>query len=425
MLLSFNKIENQLPSTFNHCFYESIIKTILNEWYTIKGNWNEQRSEYMHFYCTKKLMKALTDAEKILNTTHNTISLNETEDSTEVQDSFFTWHGNLFKLEEMDCIVLTNDATGFTLIFQDPYEEDYLEIGDLISEALSRMMKRMGFSDQSIIDYFKAFGDYTVSRASNQKLMGKNNASGQFIGIYEEFLNEDDCFQDAWSYKVSEMKKGEDGSLNTVQAFINQFKEKIGDYFVEVDIAELEIRLKLEGSKDVVRILEVPMNINFDELHGIIQTVFMWQNAHMHQFILEDGYTLVGSEGYQQMLQYKVQVDEQTDSGNHYLLSDIITTEENKFFSYVYDFGDYWEHTIQVRNIWTENKQVGPKLKMMMGDPVPEDVGGAGGYAYYLDVMKDTNHPEYGSLKSWASEFEFNKVHLNTVDAINIRLQSK
>ncbi|MCC5895645.1 MAG: plasmid pRiA4b ORF-3 family protein [Alkalibacterium sp.] len=370
-------------------------------------------------------MKAFKDAEKLMNEENTTLMFNETEDLIVPKESFFRWHGNLVKFEEKECIVLTNDATGFTLIFLNPYEEDYIEFGDWLSEALSRMMKRMGFSDESVIDYFKAFGEYTVSRASNQTLMGKNSASSQLAGAYDTFINTDECFQDSWSFKVSEMKKGEDGSVNAVQAFINQFKKSIGDYYIDVDMAELEIRLKLQGMKDVVRIVQVPMNVTFDDLHTIIQTVFMWQDAHLHQFVLEDGYTLVGAEGYSQMQQFKREGDDLTDSGNHYLLSDIISYDENKAFTYIYDFGDFWEHTIHVRKIWTEHQQMPPRLKMMLGDPVPENVGGAGGYAYFLEVMKDPHHPEFSSLKAWANEYEESKHLTNTVESINNRLLSK
>lgn len=367
-------------------------------------------------------MKAFTDAEKLMNESNNTLKMIEKEDSNASQNSFFEWHGNLVKLEHNECIVLTNDATGFTLIFLNPYEEDYLEFGDWLSEALSRMMKRMGFSDYSIIDYFKTFSDYTVSKSLNKKLIGKNSASSQFVAGFEELLNDDECFQDSWSYKVSELKIGEDGSVNAVQAFINQFEKSVGDYFLEVEVAELEIRLKLQGMKDVVRIVQVPMNVTFDDLHTIIQTVFMWQNSHLHQFILEDGSTLVGAEGYQ-MHQFNGKEDENTDSGNHYLLSDIVSYDENKVFDYIYDFGDFWEHTIHVRKIWTEHTQVSPKLKMMLGDPAPDDIGGAGGYAYFLEVMREPGHPEYNSLKMWASDFEKSMRMFNTVDLINDRLR--
>lgn len=377
----------------------------------------------MHLYLTRKLMKAFTDAEKTMKESNTTIKMNETEDNAQPQRSFFKWHGNLVKLQDNDYILLTNDATGFTLIFLNPYEEDYLEFGDWLSEALSRMMNRMGFSDHSIINYFKSFGEITVSRASNQKLMGKNSSAGQLVTVYEDYINDDECFQDSWSYKVSEMKKGEDGSVNAVEAFISEFEKTIGNSTIDVAVAELEIRLKLHEMKDVVRIVQVPMNVTFDDLHSIIQTVFMWQNAHLHQFILEDGYTLVGAEGYSQMQHFGGQGEDTTDSGNHYLLSDIISHYENRQFNYIYDFGDFWEHTVQVRKIWTEHKQVSPKLKMMMGDPVPEDIGGSGGYAYYLEVMNEPQHPEFDSLSHWAEDYHKRKYFLNTVDSINSRLQ--
>ena len=375
----------------------------------------------MHLYLTNKLLKAFKKAEKIMNESNDTMDISEEVIAADKHEPFFSWHGNLMTVDQDDCLVLTNDGTGLTLIFLSPYEEDYLEFGDWLSEAMARMMQRMGFSKTSVNAYFNHYSKPTASKASNAALIGKNSAALNVLHMYTEQADDEECFQETWSYKVSMNKKGEDGSQTAIDAFSNQFEQIIGTGSVSysVDVAELEVRLKLEGAKDVIRIIQVPMHYSFDDLHTVIQKVFLWNNSHFHQFILEDGFTLMGPEGYYHMQHYNRMTDDHIGSGAHHTLSDAISYDENSVIRYIYDLGDSWEHVIKLRKIWTEHKQVRPRLKMMMGDPVPEDIGGAGGYAYYLEVMNDPEHPDHDELKEWARPFELKKRQSNTVDKIN------
>jgi hypothetical protein len=71
-------------------------------------------------------------------------------------------------------------------------------------------------------------------------------------------------------------------------------------------------------------------------------------------------------------------------------------------FSYLYDFGDNWEHLIEVKR----------KIPLLPGEEVPillagqrrcppEDVGGLGGFEEFLAAMADPNHPEHGAMMTW------------------------
>ena len=76
-------------------------------------------------------------------------------------------------------------------------------------------------------------------------------------------------------------------------------------------------------------------------------------------------------------------------------------------FSYLYDFGDSWIHTIVVE------KAVAVPLKDR--DPVclagaracpPEDCGGPGGYPELLEALADKNHPEHEDKMEWIGPFD-------------------
>jgi hypothetical protein len=72
-------------------------------------------------------------------------------------------------------------------------------------------------------------------------------------------------------------------------------------------------------------------------------------------------------------------------------------------FQYQYDFGDDWQHTVQVEKI----RPAAPDtlvLSCLAGKRAcpPEDCGGIPGYAQLLRILKNPRHPEYGELRQWA-----------------------
>jgi len=68
---------------------------------------------------------------------------------------------------------------------------------------------------------------------------------------------------------------------------------------------------------------------------------------------------------------------------------------------YVYDFGDGWQHTITLEKVIRSNEFKATFLDGN-GERPPEDVGGAGGYQEYMDIMANEKHPEHESMKAWA-----------------------
>jgi hypothetical protein len=71
--------------------------------------------------------------------------------------------------------------------------------------------------------------------------------------------------------------------------------------------------------------------------------------------------------------------------------------------SYLYDFGDDWQHVIKLER-WFENVDTAgmPFLLEASGRCPPEDVGGPEGYATFLVAIADAAHPEHADALQWA-----------------------
>ena len=57
---------------------------------------------------------------------------------------------------------------------------------------------------------------------------------------------------------------------------------------------------------------------------------------------------------------------------------------------------------LEVENIIDNCEEELPILLSGEGDAPPEDVGGRGGYAEFLDIIADPGHEEYGHMKEWS-----------------------
>jgi hypothetical protein len=138
-----------------------------------------------------------------------------------------------------------------------------------------------------------------------------------------------------------------------------------------------------EVEPPVVRVLDVPAGVLLPELHDLLQVALGWTDSHLHQFVA-DGvcYGMPDIDGPE---------DERDESA-------VPLRVLPDRFSYLYDFGDGWEHEVVVVGPGEER----PGVVAGEGSCPPEDVGGPHGYANFRQVMADPDHPEHDHLRTWA-----------------------
>ena len=165
---------------------------------------------------------------------------------------------------------------------------------------------------------------------------------------------------------------------------------------------QFKIQLKDISKPPVWRKVVVPSETTFSVFHNIIQAAMGWEDCHMYSFspsgyrstpwIEEDGDDVdLSALGFE---------DRETISAENIKLSDIFETK-GQTFTYIYDFGDDWIHTITLEKIDKTDTSTNPKLIDGKGACPPEDCGGPWGYENIKVVLEDKNHPDYQETKEW------------------------
>jgi hypothetical protein len=124
---------------------------------------------------------------------------------------------------------------------------------------------------------------------------------------------------------------------------------------------------------------------------------FGWQNSHLHTFAAADGRRWLQQESLDEGMDGR---DEATATLADVLTEDLCPLHDK------YDFGDGWQHTIELIEIIDENQPVPRLIRGERAGPL-EDSGGPGGYGELLRVIADPSDPEHERLREWALDQRF------------------
>ena len=162
-------------------------------------------------------------------------------------------------------------------------------------------------------------------------------------------------------------------------------------------MATYQFKVQIQGIQKppVWRQLVAASDITLDEFHHIIQAAFGWQNCHLHHFSLRAW----GSKPVYKIPDEFDYEDDETEDSRIVKLSEIFT-EPGQKFTYMYDFGDNWEHSIILEKI-ADEKIIRAMCVDGKGACPPEDCGGIPGYYNMVEILSDPKHPEYKETRKW------------------------
>jgi hypothetical protein len=174
-----------------------------------------------------------------------------------------------------------------------------------------------------------------------------------------------------------------------------------------------QLRVELKYLRPAIwRRVVVPGSIKLSKLHAVLQAVMGWYDDHLHEFII--GESRCGMADPHGMDSMPVLREDRATLAS--------ALGALKTFTYLYDFGDGWEHKIKVEKILaTPDPQLTlPSCPAGANACPPEDVGGVPGYLQFLDAIRDPNHEEHADMLEWCGG-AFDPTTFN-VDAVNERL---
>ena len=161
----------------------------------------------------------------------------------------------------------------------------------------------------------------------------------------------------------------------------------------------ITLRIELVGTTPLVwRRITLDGRSSFANLHHVIQAAMGWHDAHLHQFRINNRYIGVPDPESDAP-------EWHTEDERKVFLNRVLT--DDAVFTYLYDFGDGWEHRLLV-----DEYDDSDDLRFGDGDAwvdageracPPEDCGGVGGFQDFLEKLEDEPYSdESKELREWA-----------------------
>jgi hypothetical protein len=174
---------------------------------------------------------------------------------------------------------------------------------------------------------------------------------------------------------------------------------------------QLHIELN-EVQPRVWRRLLVPEDVTLIKLNVILQQAMGWLGGHLHEYIVGRLHYGIPDDDWPSA---EPMIDERRMRLNTLFESGA------RRFTYLYDFGDGWEHTVKVEDLVAPSTE-GMKIRCLAGENAcpPEDVGGPDSYFEFLAAIKDPAHEERISMLQWIGG-SFDPVAFDITD-VNERL---
>lgn len=157
-----------------------------------------------------------------------------------------------------------------------------------------------------------------------------------------------------------------------------------------------QLKIMLKGSKPPIwRRCMVPAGITFSQLSMILNEVMGWQGYHLFSFYFHQSKLMIEEDIDDFANGFLDQEEAQTTYIDEYL-------DQEAWFTYTYDFGDDWEHRVEVEKIMSDYSLNYPAVLKYKGNCPLEDSGGIYGFNDKQEILKDPDHPEHKEILEWA-----------------------
>ncbi|MEI8017009.1 MAG: plasmid pRiA4b ORF-3 family protein [Schlesneria sp.] len=173
------------------------------------------------------------------------------------------------------------------------------------------------------------------------------------------------------------------------------------------------LRISLDDSKPSIWRRILVKSLNLQVLHQVVQVAMGWEDMHLHGFDIRKIRVPLAGDG--------ASIDERSISIAQLFAAKI------KTFTYTYDFGDSWKHTISIeKTLAAESFASYPRCLDGKGGCPIEDIGGIDRWTRLLKLVEDAEEKIFSEpdLDEALSRYGCDFVPpLFDIDEINVRLE--
>ncbi len=355
----------------------------------------------MYLQCTKKVLDRLSIDKA---------DYADTAGCEGFENGFYTWYVNLVDLGRKKALICMNRKTLYPVILYGVKAKDFSRLGDRVREAIRATLERECIKEDIINEYLNNCGEALFAKTSDRSAVSYMNKICEDLPFFIDEIDEKSLYQPVLSKRLANRVYRMKNAVNCLDVSNEMFFKSLCEMrglpaeawneIISVKKYQLKIRLCLD-KYDIWRRVQVPTYFYFRQLHEVIQEVFGWFNYHGYEFSVEPELRIVNTDDadFADYADFLESEGIRAVSDSEITLEDVF--EKTDRCTYVYDFGDFWEHEIIKEKTVTGNVNA-PVLMERKGERPPEDVGGEGGFEHYLYVISKPSHPEYEDTTKWA-----------------------
>lgn len=172
-----------------------------------------------------------------------------------------------------------------------------------------------------------------------------------------------------------------------------------------------QLHISLQASEPLIwRRVQVAGDTRLVDLHFIIQLLMEWDGEHPHEFRVRGTCFKCADATLSSPW-----VGHAVDERDVRLIQ--LALVPGLQFAYIYDFGDYWVHLIEVEQVL--QREHGAQYPICLDGArsgPPEDSGGVGGYEWKLEVLSDPDHEEYEWVHEWMGDWDPERFDIDEIN---------
>lgn len=351
----------------------------------------------------------------------------------EGENLLFSWHANLITLNRRKTIVLVNDKNRYVVVLYGLKAKDFRRFDEAILNAIRLVLLDECIDEEIVEEYIRQAGKVVYAKTKNSIYVGKMNAACNVVYLYEDLLLDNTVYQTFVSKAASRywVGKQEEGYTSPNKEMFKDLEAFAGRPIFKCRAVELKVTLEIENH-NIWRRLVVPINTTFTQLHKVLQAAFSWHDYHLHEFFIygnerqdvsfinHPSYSKDGYKAIVNLVSDEEAFDYPNESGIEMIFEKGIKLSEYipqyKRLMYVYDFGDNWQHYIEVQKVIDNYDKNYAVCIDGEGNAPPEDVGGEYGYDEFLEIISDKNNPEYENMMAWGENQGYKEFDIEEVN---------